>query len=218
MKQLKTKCKPIDTLVGGGVEPKAVTEIYGEAGTGKTNFCLQVAREYANTGKKVAYIDTEGVSLERLEQICKNYNKKKILSNILFFNPYSFEEQEKMINNALQIKDMGLLIFDTFNMFYRMEYDEEDKNLSRALNRQITNLQITAMKKNLYVLIVGQVYTNENDEIKPFAGRGIEHMAKTIIRLEKTNTCNKRQAVIIKHRSQPECSKTTFAITNQGLE
>jgi len=103
-------------------------------------------------------------------------------------------------------------------MFYRMEYDEDDKNLSRALNRQITDLQVTAMKRNICIIIVGQVYTNENDEIKPFAGRGIEHMAKTIIRLEKTDTCNKRQAVIIKHRSQPECSKAFFTITNTGLE
>ena len=105
MSRLKLKCKPLDNLLGGGLETSAVTEIYGEAGTGKTNFCLQAARECAASGKKVAYIDSEGVSLERLEQMCEGYDKKKILSNILFFNPYSFEEQEKMICNALQVKD-----------------------------------------------------------------------------------------------------------------
>ena len=217
MKRLKLKCKPIDSLLGGGIENGAITEIYGEAGSGKTNFCLQAARECAASGKKVAYIDSEGVSLERLGQICQNYNSKKILSNILFFNPMSFEEQEKMLANAMQIKDLGLIIFDTFNMFYRMQFDEDDKSTTRSFNRQITNLQVTARKKNIYVIIAGQVYSDEAGELKSFAGRGIEHMAKTILRIEKIGI-GKRQITIMKHRSEPEAKKVAFSITNHGLE
>jgi len=217
MKHLKLKCKPLDELLGGGIESDAITEIYGEAGTGKTNFCLQAARECANNGKKVAYIDSEGVSMERLNQICANYDKKKILSNILFFNPFSFEEQEKMVINAIKLKDAELIIFDTFNMFFRMQFDEDENCTSRSLNRQITDLQIAARAKKLYVIISGQVYTSEKEEIKPFAGRGIEHMAKTIIKLEKTGL-GKRKATIIKHRSQPEGKHTIFSINSKGLE
>lgn len=217
MSRLKLKCKPLDDLLGGGIELGAVTEVYGEAGTGKTNFCLQAARECAANGKKVAYVDSEGVSLERLEQMCSGYDKKKILSNILFFNPYSFEEQEKMIPNAIQVKDLGLLIFDTFNMFFRMQFDEDETCTSRSLNRQITDLQIAARAKNIHVVIAGQVYTSEGEEIKPFAGRGIEHMAKTILRLDKIGN-GKRQATLIKHRSQPEGKEAFFKITSKGLE
>ncbi len=217
MKRLKLRCKPLDNLLGGGIENGAITEIYGEAGSGKTNFCLQAARECAATGKKVAYIDSEGVSLERLDQICKNYNYKKILSNILFFNPMSFDEQGKMLANAMQIKDLGLIIFDTFNMFYRMQFEEDDKSTSRSFNRQITNLQVVARKKNIYVIIAGQVYSDENGEVQSFAGRGIEHMAKIILRLEKVGI-GKRQMTIMKHRSEPEAKKAVFSITNHGLE
>jgi len=217
MRHLKLKCKPLDELLGGGIESDAITEIYGEAGTGKTNLCLQAARECANHGKKVAYIDSEGVSLERLEQICLDYDKKKILENILFFSPFSFEEQEKILLKAIQQKDIDLIIFDTFNMFFRMQFDEDESCTSRSLNRQITDLQIAARAKKLFVIIAGQVYTGENDEIKPFAGRGIEHMAKTIIRLEKSGL-GKRRATIIKHRSQPEGKIANFSITAKGLE
>ena len=66
MKRLLLKCKPLDNLIGGGLERNTVTEIYGEAGSGKTNLCLQASRECVNAGEKVAYIDTEGVSVERL--------------------------------------------------------------------------------------------------------------------------------------------------------
>jgi len=49
--------------LGGGIECGSVTLLYGEAGTGKTNICLQAAFSLIEReGKKVAYVDTEGLS------------------------------------------------------------------------------------------------------------------------------------------------------------
>ena len=101
-------------------------------------------------------------------------------------------------------------------MFHRIELEEDEKTANRSLNRQITNLQLIARKKDIPVIIAGQVYTSESGEIKPFAGRGIEHMAKTVIRLDKIGV-GRRQATIIKHRSIPEGKKTVFTITQTGL-
>ena len=217
MKHLPIKCKPLDDLLGGGIESKSITEIYGGAGTGKTNFCLQASRECAINGKKIAYIDSEGVSLERLNQICEDKDRKKIFSNILFFNPSTFKQQEEMIKDVLKIKDLELIVLDTFNLFYRLMLEDDEKFAIRSLNRQITDLQIASIKKDIFVVITGQVYSIDNDDVKPFAGRGVEHMAKTIIKLEKIGI-GKRQATIIKHRSQPEGNKAIFTITATGLE
>ena len=117
----------------------------------------------------------------------------------------------------MNIKDVELIILDTFNLFFRLNQEDDEKFAIRSLNRQITDLQIGAMKKNLYAVIAGQVYSVENDDVKPFAGRGIEHVAKTIIKLEKIGL-GKRQATIIKHRSQPEGKKAIFSINSKGLE
>jgi DNA repair protein RadB len=199
MKHLPIKCKPLDDLLGGGIESKSITEIYGGAGTGKTNFCLQASRECAIIGKKTAYIDSEGVSLERLNQICEGKDCKKIFTNIL------------------KIKDLELIVLDTFNLFYRLMLEDDEKFAIRSLNRQITDLQIASIKKDIFVIITGQVYSIENDDVKPFAGRGVEHMAKTIVKFEKIGI-GKRQATIIKHRSQPEGNKAVFTINATGLE
>lgn len=217
MKRLQLKCKPLDDLLGGGLESNTITEVYGEAGSGKTNLCLQASRECVASGKKVAYIDTESVSIERIGQICEGYDYKKMLSNILFFVPTSFEEQEKMIYNAIKVDDVGLIVVDTFNMFYRIKIEDDEEGANRSLNRQLTNLQLAARKKDLYILIAGQVYSIENDDVKPFAGRGVEHMAKTILKLERVST-GRRRATIVKHRSQPEGKKAFFNITSKGLE
>src|SRR5512137_2439834 len=101
MTLLSLRCQPLDELLGGGLESGIITRIYGEAGSGKTNFCLQAARECVRSEKKVAYIDTEGVSLERIRQICVDCEYKNILRDILFFTPTSFVSQEQMINDAI---------------------------------------------------------------------------------------------------------------------
>jgi DNA repair protein RadB len=217
MKHLRLRCKPIDDLLGGGIESNSITEIYGEPGTGKTNLCLQASRECSNIGKKVAYIDSQGVSSERFKQICSDSDCKYVLSNILFFNPSSFKEQEKMIKTAINLENLGLVILDTYNSFYRLMLEDDEKFADRSLNRQITELQIASVEKNIYVIITGQVYSTENDDVRPFGGRNIQHMVKTIIKLGKKSK-GTRQATIIKHQIQPKDKKAIFSITSKGLE
>lgn len=217
MTRLAIKCSSVDKLLGGGIEPNIITEIYGEAGTGKTNICLQAARECAHHGKKVAYIDCEGVSIERLEQICEGYEKEKILTRILFFSPTSTEEQETMIKNALKIKNVKLIIIDTLNMFYRLNLEEDKETSLRMFSRQVARLQKAGREQDLYILATEQVYTDKNGEIRPFTSRDVEHLVKTIIKLEKTGI-GSRNAVIMKHRSQPEGKKASFTITQTGIQ
>lgn len=212
-KKLKLGCA-LDELLNGGLEPGIITEIYGEAGTGKTNICLQAARNCAVNGKKVVFIDSEGVSLERMHQICGD-KYKKILPNILFFSPYSLEEQEEMIGKSSNI-DAGLVILDTANMYYRLQIEKDEDGATHSLMRQLISLQIMAKKKEIPVIITGQVYSTKNG-VEPFAGRSMEHIAKTIIKLKKTGE-GKREATIIKHRSQPEGKKIKFSIMSNGLE
>lgn len=215
MKKLKSKCKPIDDLLNGGIEYGIVTMIYGESGVGKTNFCLQISKECANE-KKVIYVDSEGVSLERLHQICGD-KYKKIVDNILFFKPNSFNEQEKSIKSIKKIKDTGLVIVDTINLYYRMELEDDKDKAMRSFLRQMGNLQMIAREKNIPVVIVEQVYTDKNGEIKPFTHRETDHIIKTMIRFDKKEI-GVRTANIMKHRSQPEGKSATFKITAKGLE
>ena len=215
MKRLKTKCKPIDKILGGGIEYGIITMVYGESGTGKTNFCLQASRECAKNSK-VVYIDSEGVSFERLRQI-SNETYEKIVDNMLFFRPNSFESQEKLIEDIKKVKEPGLIIIDTINLYYRMELEDEKEKVLRSFLRQMGHLQMIAREKNIPVIVVGQVYTDKNGEIKPFIHRETDHLIKTTIRLEKKER-GTRTVNIIKHRSEPEGKTATFKITQNGLE
>lgn len=63
--RLSTGSQNLDKLLQGGVESMAITEVFGEFRTGKTQLshtlCVtaQLAKEEGGGAGKVAYIDTE---------------------------------------------------------------------------------------------------------------------------------------------------------------
>ncbi|AFV24412.1 DNA repair and recombination protein RadB [Methanolobus psychrophilus R15] len=197
-----------------------MTQVFGEAGSGKTNLCMQLAVECVKNGKKVIYIDTEAISPQRFRQIAGE-NAKEIAREIIIFEPNSFEEQysavkeiEKLISDRI-----GLIVVDSATSFYRFELDQDESSIRsrRELSNQIGFLHGIARKYRLTVVISNQVYSDmASGTLKPIGGSGIEHISKTIIQLEKTGE-GTRRAKLWKHRSLPEGRARDFRITNEGL-
>jgi len=217
MKRIPVVCASIDGLLGGGIENGSVTMLYGEAGTGKTNICLQMAYNVARSGKKVAYIDTEGLSADRIEQI---FTDLSYVKDILVFSAHTFDEQGYGISQAARQAEsadaVGLIIVDSMTMFYRLRSD--DPSVRNELTRQMETLLNTARKNDVAVLITSQVYTNIGTGTFEFlGGHAVQHNAKTIIRLEKRAN-GKRAAVIVKHRSLPEGRSAIYRIVETGVE
>ena len=213
-------CPALDDLLSGGVEAGALTLFYGEGGSGKTNITLQLARNVARE-KKVIYIDTEGVSLERLKQM-SGEDFEEIIRNILFFEPYTFEEQEKIITKAAKLAennpDVGLIIFDSATMHFRLTKKEDDRSERRSLTHQIRQLLRVARKKKIPVVLTSQVYTDiETGLHEPLGGHVILHCAKSIIRLDKIGE-GIRIATLMKHRHLAEGTSVEFRLTEKGVE
>ena len=220
MAHLPIGSKPLDDLLEGGLEGAAITLIFGEAGTGKTNICLQVARNVATTGKKVVYIDTEGVSLERLKQI-SGAEYEEVMKNVLFFEPHSFDEQEKFVDKAVRLAEssleVGIIILDSATIHYRLTRNDEERGVRKSLSPQLAKLLAVARSKDIPVLLTSQVYTDlEKGTFEPLGGHVLLHNAKAIIRLDKVST-GVRRAVIIKHRHLEEGKRADFKLTNTGV-
>lgn len=215
MDRFPTGCKSLDSLLGGGVEVGAVTLFYGEAGCGKTNICLQLAHRKCLEGKKVAFVDTEGVSLDRSNQIFKD---EALLNNLLLFSVHSFQEQSDRIAQIARMAAsgvLGMVIVDSLTMFYRLNYD--DMNLRNDFIKQTETLLNIAREREIPVVITSQVYTNiSTGSVEFLGGHAMHHNAKTIIRLDPRSN-GVRTAVIMKHRSLPEGRTAMFKITADGL-
>lgn len=220
MEKLPFGCGSIDAMLDGGVEAGCVTLIYGESGTGKTTLCLVLARDMAKAGKKVIYLDTEGVSIDRLRQI-SGPDFDAVAKNILFSNIGSFDEQERMVDKAIKLAqsnvDVGMIIVDSISMHYRLTAREEDRSERRSLSGQSTKLTNVAREKALPVVVTSQVYTDvETGTFEALGGHALHHNAKVIVRIDKAGT-GRRRAVLMKHRSLPEGLAAEFQLTARGI-
>lgn len=218
MELLASGCAPLDELLDGGLESDAITLVFGEGGSGKTNFALQCARQAAVAGKRTAYVDTEGVSPTRLDQVFSQVGKEKE-GSLLFFTPYGIEEQERLVQNATRLPGLGLLIVDSINMHYRLHIDtgdEAEREAAQSLFRQLHLLTGFARQNGVPVLITGQVYGGE-DDTQPWARRTMEHLVKALVRFEKRPNASRR-ATILKHRSIAEGRQAEFRIGMTGLD
>ncbi|MEM3513115.1 MAG: DNA repair and recombination protein RadB [Thermoplasmata archaeon] len=214
-------CKSLDEMLSGGIETDTITEIFGEAGSGKTNICLMLAKNVVLSGKRVMYIDTEGISAERLEQICGK-DTEKIVREILIARCYSLEEQQAMVEEAAKKakkENVGLVILDSGTVFYRINIGmEEEAGERQSLAGMINALSKLARVEKIPVVITNQVYMDvKKGSFEPIGGAMLQHNAKIIIRLEKLAE-GKRRAVLLKHRSLAEGREALFTITQNGLE
>jgi DNA repair protein RadB len=218
--RLPIESQALDELLEGGLEGGTITLLFGEAGTGKTNICLQVARNSALQGKKVVYIDTEGVSLERLKQIAGD-RYEDVMKNVLFFEPHSFEEQEKFVEKAVRLAEssleVGVIILDSATIHYRLTRNDEEKGVRKSLAPQLAKLLSAARVKDIPILLTSQVYTDiEKHTFEPLGGHVLLHNAKAIVRLEKVGSSSRR-AIIVKHRHLEEGRRADFKLTKNGL-
>ncbi|MDD1721957.1 MAG: DNA repair and recombination protein RadB [Methanothrix sp.] len=213
-------CNAIDLLLGGGFEAGIITQIYGESGTGKSNIAMQLAVQAVSRGLRVIFIDTEGFSGERFKQIA-GPGAEEMAKKIMVFEPMSLEQQAIAIRESSRIagRDLGLVILDSATSLYRVLLEAEDnRTIRRTLNLQLSELQEMARRHRIPVVITNQVYTDiESKILRPLGGKGLEHMCKAIILLEKRGE-GLRRARLVKHRSAPEGTTADFRLTARGVE
>ena len=219
--RVSTGSLPLDDLLGGGLERRTITQIYGEPASGKSTFCLMAVVASLRSGNSVVYIDTEGFSVERFTQIAGE-NAGAFADRLYLFEPIDFAQQGAMIADAeglLRKRDgapVDLLVMDSATALYRTELDL-GREAVRKLSHHMIKLLGLAKKYDIPVLITNQIYMDvERDRVAGLGGTALEHISKAIIRLEKKDSV--RRAMLRKHRSRPEGLSFDFVITEDGIK
>ncbi len=213
--------EPLDSLMNG-LERKAVTNFYGEPGTGKTNLCLLASLECVKQGGSVIFIDTEGgFSLDRLRQLTPD--AEAVLNKITLSEPLDFKEQGRVIKD-LQGKSPDLVILDSAVALYRLECAEQEGRVlmpraNKELSRQLSMLSSLARTKGIPVLVTAHTYKNwETGRSEVIGGDSLKYWSKALVFIDKTGKTSERKAILKKHRSLPEGKEVRFVITQDGIK
>jgi DNA repair protein RadB len=234
--KVMTGSHDLNRWLDGGYEKGVITLLYGPAASGKSNFVTLASCHQAKKNKKILFIDTEGsLSIDRVSQISGGL-PEYVLKNIVILKPTNFTEQKNAFQTLLkEIKkseNLGMIVVDSITMLYRLELAEAKKkglehvrSLNTDLVQQVRSLYEIARKKEIPILITGQVYNeflNEEDwlsgkeaGVNVVGGDILKYWSKCIIELQSKNS--KKKATIRKHRSLPE-KELNFEICNEGIK
>ena len=221
---VSTGCEPLDDLLGGGFERGTVSQVYGPPASGKTNVALSAAVDVAADGGTAVYVDTEGISLDRFEQLAAarvgEDGVDDLASRVVVSEAHDFEEQREAVRDVEDFAGRAdFVVVDSVTGFYRLERtaDANEGDALRQVADQVTHLLSLARKHGLAVLVTNQVFTDpDSDRTRPLGGNTLEHWTGVILRVDRFRGGNRR-ATLEKHRSKAVGDSITFRITDEGL-
>ena len=182
----------VDTLLRGGVKPESLYEVYGEFGSGKTQFCLTLTAEAISHGHEIIWIDCEDTFRpRRLTEIivARGYavdaeDAKQYLKNIHYYYTPNTEQMMGKVNALSPIitkHKPKIVILDGAIGQFREEYLGRGTLAERQnqIAHLMTHLKNISYYFNCTVLFTNQVQSDPSimfgDPVKPIGGNIVGH-------------------------------------------
>ena len=232
--KIKTGSPSFDEVMGGGFETGAITECYGEFGSGKTQVGHQLAvnvqlpKEQGGLGGKVIYIDTENTFRpERILQMAKKVglDEEQALKNIKVARAYNSDHQMLLSEKAedlLKTGEYNLMIVDSLTAHFRAEFIGRGTLSERQqkLNKHMHTLLKLADMYNCCVMVTNQVMAKPNvmfgDPTQAIGGHIVGHSSTFRIYLRKGKK-GSRVAKLVDSPNLPE-NECMFFVNTSGLD
>jgi len=241
VQRITTGSKALDELLGGGIETQAITEAFGEFGSGKTQLAHQLAVNVQLPKEKgglsepdkpaeVVYIDTEGTfRAERIMQMAQavGLDPHEALRHIFVARAINTDHQIALVHKIPELIKEGhnikLIIVDSITAHFRAEYVGRGMLAERQqkLNRHLRDLLKLATMYNLAVYVTNQVmarpegYGSYLDLVQAVGGHVLAHAVTYRIFLRKGKG-GVRIARLVDAPHLPE-REVTFKITDEGI-
>jgi RecA/RadA recombinase len=141
---LRVGCYSVDDCLNGGIDVGGITEICGESGSGKTQFCFQLCCSvqlpvaFGGLDGSAVYICTESqIPTERLREIANGITKKQekfeidwdLCDNIFVKQSTSCEILLKDLETLpalIEKKSVKLIVVDSIAAILRSEFDSDN--------------------------------------------------------------------------------------------
>jgi DNA repair protein RadA len=232
IERISTGSKNLDELLGGGIETGAITEIYGEFGSGKTQIChttavlVQQKKEKGGLEGGIIYVDTENTFRpERIVSISKsrNIDYSPVLENIIVAKAFNSSHQELIIQEIGKIienNNIKLVIIDSAISHFRAEFLGRGTLSERQqkLNKLMHILLRIAETYNIAIIITNQIQSAPDiifgDPFRPTGGNVMAHSSTYRIYLKKAG--KNRIARIVDSPYHPEI-EALFSLSDEGI-
>jgi len=235
--KITTGSEELDKLFGGGVESGAITEAFGQYGSGKSQLAHVLAVrcmlpvEKGGAGGVAVFIDTEGTFRpERIVQMVKGIDPdadpQEFLKNIKVARALNSDHQMLLADKVVDlIKKQGmnvkLVIVDSLTSHFRAEFIGRGTLAERQqkLNKHMHTLIRLADRHNVAVYVTNQVMSKPDmffgDPTQAIGGHVVGHNSTYRIYLRR----GKKGSRVAKMIDAPNLAEdeAAFMITEGGI-
>src|SRR3990167_10630345 len=233
--KITTNSKALDALFGGGIETNAITECYGQFGSGKSSLAHQLAvnvqlpKDKGGAEGIAVWLDTESTFRpERIKQIAENngLNANEILQGIRVVRCFNSDHQmlvtEKVEDLIKEGQPIKLVIVDSLMSHFRADFSGRGQLADRQqkLNKHMHTLQKLATNYNVAVYVTNQVMARPDvffgDPTAAVGGHIVGHNSTYRVYLRK----GKKGTRVAKMIDAPHLAEAEaiFQVTEKGVE
>ena len=166
---ISTGLQKLDKFLSGGIPDNVIVDIFGENGTGKTLFLLQLSINSIKNGGNVLYFDTTGgFRPERIVEIQKELKIEiNLLEKITVSRITNTSEQIKSITN-LEQSDFSLIVIDNITDLFSYEYQKDESIFEKNLlfMKYMHELSKLAITKKIPIIITNMIRISNDTEIE----------------------------------------------------
>lgn len=166
---IPTGLQKLDKFLSGGIPNNVIVDVFGENGTGKTLFLLQLSINSIKNGGNVLYFDTTGgFRPERIIEIQKELEiEMNLLEKITVSRITNTSEQIKSINN-LEQSNFTLIVIDNITDLFSYEYQEDKSTFEKNLlfMKYMHELSKFAIRKKIPIIITNMIRIVNDTEVE----------------------------------------------------
>ncbi len=204
----------LDDLLGGGIVPGTIIDIFGPGGSGKTQLAMQISLNSLQGGT-VLYLDaTGGFRPERMLQLIKSKNlEPSLLDDIIVARMRNVSEQLEYVKKISELRP-NLVVIENITDLFSFEYSKEANLLEKHLRfmEYMHDLSLTAINTKTPVIVTNMVRSMD--------GMDIENLNKSISMFTHKKIKLEKDGKVFKAQVSPSFGKRKeilYTITEAGL-
>ena len=166
---ISTGLQKLDEFLSGGIPSGVIVDIFGGAGTGKTQLLLQLSINSIKNGGHVLYLDTTGeFRPERILEIQKQTKTDyDFLQQITVSRLTNTSEQIKSIKN-IQNNHFSLIVIDNITDLFSYEYKKNELIVEKnfVFMKYMHDLSKFAIRNKIPIVVTNMIRSIDGKEIE----------------------------------------------------
>jgi DNA repair protein RadA len=238
--QLTTGVKSVDSLLGGGMRSRAIYELCGQPGTGKTQLCLQLSvtvqlsANKGGLGGKCYFMDAEGTfSPSRIRAVAERFglDPEYALSNVYVIDVMNTDHLLQVTTSDLVRaveEGVKLVVVDSLMSRFRTEYSGRESLALRQSRLgyvldwliRIARLYEVVVVVTTPVMEVPIAFASTSERLRPVGGTTLAHATthRLFLTIRSERGVLRGTMTVLDSPTLPYGATASYVITERGVE